>query len=76
MIGLYLDLTEILENLESEGAKKKSTFRENLNMIFTDHDPYDFWHKRKIYNFDPNSIPVVLTWFSCPGSHILYIINI
>ncbi len=31
---------------------------ENVQNIFMEHDlyPNDFWHKRKIYNFDPYNV--------------------
>ncbi len=28
----------------------------NIQNIFMEHDLYFFWHKRKIYNFDPYNV--------------------
>ncbi len=63
---------QLFENLEFEGAKNQNTEKINfkvvqmkfLAMLITNQKLsfdiliflYDFWHKRKMYNFDPNSV--------------------
>ncbi len=63
---------QLFENLEFEGAKNLNTEKINfkvvqmkfLAMLITNQKLsfdiliflYDFWHKRKMYNFDPNSV--------------------
>ncbi len=63
---------QLFENLEFEGAKNQNTEKINfkvvqmkfLAMLITNQTLsfdiliflYDFWHKRKMYNFDPNSV--------------------
>ncbi len=43
----------------------------NWQNIVMEHDPNNFWHKEKIYNFDPYTVLLAIATYDWFCGHIL-----